>query len=163
MLRTFEAIKRSPFFNPPPTRRPSSANSAVRFFYSSPYVGEVSEGRRGSILHFEFLFFPLNARRGKILHATAKKILNSSIRRPPRAIAVIAGGCEKGKNFLTKSWNNYPSFHYLCRAVGAFRSPKGAKGLARRHFSAVCGGPRGSAQTVFFALSTSPSATLTIE
>ena len=32
MLRTFEAIKRSPFFNPPPTRRPFSANSAVRFF-----------------------------------------------------------------------------------------------------------------------------------
>ena len=44
----------SPFFNPPPTRRPFSANSAVRFFYSSPYGGEVSEGRRGSILHFEF-------------------------------------------------------------------------------------------------------------
>ena len=32
MLRTFEAIKRSPFFNPPPTRRPSSANYAVRVF-----------------------------------------------------------------------------------------------------------------------------------
>ena len=31
MLRTFEAIKRSPFFNPPPTRHPFPANSAVRF------------------------------------------------------------------------------------------------------------------------------------
>ena len=30
MLRTFEAIKRSPFLNPPPARRPTSPNFAVR-------------------------------------------------------------------------------------------------------------------------------------